>query len=873
MRRNIQLYINDSLVDLTEDNLILLNYKAEELTKPSVVANSYSQQMTLPKTKENNIIFGHFFRSDRVTGTESFNAMRKTPFKIMSDTGELLEHGYIKLDEVSEGYKITLYGGLGSFFYGLSYDEQGNKKTLASLDYGRGENEFDITINKETIKRAWYSLKQENNPESTYHKINFAPCYNGLPSNFDANKVIVDADKARTRTGNADIFPATIDGASPYLSKYAMMQFEESRNEWIIGDLRSYLQRPVVNVKAVLDAIANPVNNGGYSVNFHTMVNDNIWVTLKSLSSINVDRNERRELENPVSLGGLMMKDRTRASLDVFTDLPLGADNVAVSFMPRIDDTRTLYFTSQYGNTQQVHATALVCQLVGYGNNDVIVSASPVVYISNSVDRLGIAESVEHFKTYGSEIYNTFFTGAEVQTLETNFADGELSAPITLTLSGDNVRRVELKAYYYVFTILTGADDAYTGLSTDKKVLGRIQPTWSVNAETGSYAEVSQSAIRSGMQVNKAIILKTDYTPADFLLSVAKLYHWHFYAEDEKTIGVYPSQITDKESIVDLSRFIDLSTKPSVTPVFSSARWFSLSLPVYGATGKAYKDKYGIEFGAKRVNTGFEFNADTTELMDNVIFKGAVQVLENNPLYNDFRNGTGNWLNLFRQKYTLTYGTGDNARSADFMPQSATDLIPFNTAVPNADTFSKIQLCDRENKPESGEGVLLALQTSRNWMQQDREYCLTDDYNELFSNLNGGKPCWILDYEDAYLIRAFNVPNFRRYELNNWDTLKDTLDFTLTSEIYDPKITRVIEGVSIYGTYWERYLKDRYNVDTRVMKCKVDLSSFKVNTDLFKTFYWFDNSLWVLNRINNYSLTTLDSTECEFIKVNNKENY
>ena len=33
------------------------------------------------------------------------------------------------------------------------------------------------------------------------------------------------------------------------------------------------------------------------------------------------------------------------------------------------------------------------------------------------------------------------------------------------------------------------------------------------------------------------------------------------------------------------------------------------------------------------------------------------------------------------------------------------------------------------------------------------------------------------------------------------------------------------------------------------------------------------NSLWVLNRISNYSLTTYDPVECEFVQVHDKNNY
>jgi hypothetical protein len=57
------------------------------------------------------------------------------------------------------------------------------------------------------------------------------------------------------------------------------------------------------------------------------------------------------------------------------------------------------------------------------------------------------------------------------------------------------------------------------------------------------------------------------------------------------------------------------------------------------------------------------------------------------------------------------------------------------------------------------------------------------------------------------------------------------------------------------------------------MTCRVDFSGMQVGQDLLRKFYWYDNSLWVLNAIRNYSLTTYDPVECEFVQVQDKSNY
>ena len=83
---------------------------------------------------------------------------------------------------------------------------------------------------------------------------------------------------------------------------------------------------------------------------------------------------------------------------------------------------------------------------------------------------------------------------------------------------------------------------------------------------------------------------------------------------------------------------------------------------------------------------------------------------------------------------------------------------------------------------------------------------------------------------------------------------------------YDPEST-------LYETAWKSYISDRYDVNTKIMTCRVDFSGIQVSQELLRKFYWYDNSIWVLNAIRNYSLTTYDPVECEFVQVQDKSNY
>ena len=301
MRRKVSLYIADRLVDLDDQSFILFNYTMEDLSNPTIVRNSFSQQVTLKGTPNNNRIFGDIFRLDRETQYGDsytgafFDVTRKTPFAIYNEMSEIVESGYLKLDEVSRNgrmveYKVTLYGGLGSFFYGLSYKEDGTPMTLADMrfkmvngGFTRVAGHFGQVGGYSMLQDCWSYLADPDNYNPDDYDcwwaniINFAPCYNGLPDKFSADKALV------TSASYANMPPMTAKGGA----SSNLMVMANKHTEWEMKDLRWYLQRPVFRVKALLDAVCDIENNGGYSVildsAFFNEDNDlywNGWITL-----------------------------------------------------------------------------------------------------------------------------------------------------------------------------------------------------------------------------------------------------------------------------------------------------------------------------------------------------------------------------------------------------------------------------------------------------------------------------------------------------------------------------------------------------------------------------------------------------------------
>lgn len=262
------LYINGKKADCDQSSLALFTYRREDLDNPTVVRNSYSQQIRLAGTPANDDIFGHFARGNRITGATGFDAAARTPFVLYGNGGIVLESGYCKLDGIeragaSVAYLVTLYGGLGEILYKLSAADDGTPLTLADMDYYAGGSaySFGFTVSKDTVSGAWIALNPGGlTPDPWWTEVvNFAPCYNGKPTSFDAAHLIAPADGTRIVTSK-DGYTALNGYVNITLGCGEVCEHQ-------VGDFRCYLQRPVLKVEAVLDAIGRLCTSYGWTLN------------------------------------------------------------------------------------------------------------------------------------------------------------------------------------------------------------------------------------------------------------------------------------------------------------------------------------------------------------------------------------------------------------------------------------------------------------------------------------------------------------------------------------------------------------------------------------------------------------------------------
>ena len=862
MRNKIELWIGNKKADLDSQSFIMLNYTMEELSNPTIVKNSFSRQITLKGTPNNNLIFGDIFRNDRTVDTSGsgetgsmFDPTRKTSFRIFLASGELLEDGYLKLDKITTTrkgveYTCTLYGSLGSFLYGLSYDASGNKRTIADLDFGET---LDFTINNTAVAEAWGRIGHGTG-SAKWDIINFVPGYNGLPpSPFDANKCFVVPWRVGLKDRNDD-------------GTYKATQTIVTLNEKVTGDAardyRSYLQKPCIKMSALINAICDPTNNGGWTVNKDSMFFDNTnpywndaWMTLPSLYDLNIDETETSNTQQMVALNNIYPIVNGGGS---------GLYKVTVNANPYVDMMGLPAFNYKMWcrNAQGATMNLLVFKLTLYDSSQNEIQTA----------RYYITTDGLNFANLPTPDFTCDHIDGQGYFVDSN--GNRVTFPLYIEAQGAAYYKVEMDIQNYYGGSISGnpGDMSAYMWQTGESVFSN---TYRFSPEM-SYTDVdvigaSSSSVRSGASITKAMLLGGGHTPADYLLSYCKMFGIQLVChKGEKVIDLkmrrnFYSTATPK----DINARIDRGRPMEKKPFAFDARWYLFGNEAKGEFADYYKSRYNRPFGQYRVNTGYEFDAQEKEMTKDIVFGNVCSLMEASPYYCELVKDSKDIPPVFLAggKYLLYRGSETLALDLPYLADASRTWV--NTTYPMHDAWEKPQFHGEQNAHIDERDTLLFFNGMKDTSAM--RLSLTDDTQDMLF-LNGNNPCWMpnsCDSEPTWKINE--MPWFSRYVWSG-TTINMSFDWGDPSELQIPGAQIGVNG-NIFDGYWGKYIADRYDDDSAVVTCYVDLRGMQVGVDLFKSFYWFDNCVWALNRIINYSLTTSGPVQCEFVKVQATTNY
>lgn len=357
--------------------------------------------------------------------------------------------------------------------------------------------------------------------------------------------------------------------------------------------------------------------------------------------------------------------------------------------------------------------------------------------------------------------------------------------------------------------------------------------------------------------------------PADLLVSLAKTFGCVFVndcIEQTITMMTRDEYYNTGLPVIDLSQRVDASKAQSVTPFPFSKRWVAMRNTLKTAFAEEYKNKYGIDYGMQRLDTGYDFNSEEEDIFKDVPLSSVPQVLAASGNMFAMKNGSSAFFApTATGSVSFKYVNGQDVAEKTMLAPLTYTKTYYNATRNGSDIASRPEFADKDGKTING-AVLLFLE---GWTECPNVgtadvWHISDDAPGDYDVLNGGTPCW--DVRPTWGQALQRVPHFSR-----WRNGKN-LDFGTPKEVAAPD-TQVGGLATIYGMRWERYLQDRYSPDSRVLKCSVNLRGLGTTGDLLRRFFFYEGSIWSLNKISNHSLTTLDTTECEFIRVQDKTNY
>lgn len=923
--------------DLPQSPDILFNYTEDDLRNPTVVKNSYTKTITLGSTNANDRIFGSFFDTQFKVNAGGFNPTKKLPFQLFLN-GDLVHEGYARLDSIQDTkglykYTLTLFGGLGDFFYELTYDnDEGGKKSLADLHYISGStsaDEFDFTINMGAVRDAWKAMTltdtQATGSMKKWKYINFIPAYEGIPDDFDSDKALINFRDSALVSG---ITSGTGDATSAYTAfdGYALAELSREHTGNEMREFRSYLQRPCLNVRKTIEAICQPENNGGYEVDLdsHFFNEDNpywtdTWMTLPLLKSFETVPDEITGTTLSLSgatYGGINRPNRFywQENALVTGGTALSSDNmyaVQASFTLQWNKVKQAFanLTSTYPldfcmyvDDYCYQASCMIMQLVAYNSNGEIVSGGKAVNLTSSFGHGGIdyptPENMGFVLPWGKEYTNDIGTW-----------DGGYNRTYsnTISLSIENVpagATVKLVMRKYN---LIGPDAVNTTLNIC--LCGQRVDTTQYTNETQFYAwdldpiivtmtdysleAMNSDVVRSGSHFKKANILSTSYSPADFLLSYGKMFGLYFSKDRyEKKIYIRDRNtyyIDETENIHDL---IDRS-QMTVKPVFVGTKWLDFKTEAEESEDvEKYKELYGIEYGLQRANTGYDFNADIADLFKDSIFKGGIPALEKSECYSYFDDDKYKPWMLEGYTYDLYLsGNTSETTAVTYSEQTTIGVLKGfrGSILKYYDLYEGLQFHDGDNSPVDGSNVLvfyngnLKIEDAVEGFDYGLKYWITDDNSDMMV-LNDGKPCWLWtvtsknawNQDIAVLVSDNNtkgIPLYSRYKyFTDTNIIRKSLDFGTPKQLFNP-LTTIDSGVSsdIYTQFWKDFVRDLYSPDTRVVTTKVLLD--EISEEDMRKWWWFDNSIWRLNKVTEYNIAAYKPTTLEFVKVQDTDNY
>lgn len=348
-----------------------------------------------------------------------------------------------------------------------------------------------------------------------------------------------------------------------------------------------------------------------------------------------------------------------------------------------------------------------------------------------------------------------------------------------------------------------------------------------------------QNLIRSGAQYHLSDLWDHTKSPWNIILDYMKIFRMMIYVD--KTQVMEDGQIVNKQvvrfipstkyfrnpQIEDWSDKLDMTKDFTVKPVYWGSRNVLFNTESNESKiGKSYKERYGVEYGEKKIITDYKFDTNTTNLFDEPI-KTTIMTTDN------------------VLSWTSTYDLG-----AISYTRSSMEVFP--------------HFADEDNKLVNPFGSFAFCLGNAMWDNGGhlRAVCLSDD---TVNQVSEGKYYYSQSSDpDCYLLSN----GYPKVDIKKWRNV-----FTFGKPLQNYSLSDYTDTKDIYESFWQLYINERYNVQSKMVTCYLDIKPVDFLNFTFNKFIKIGNQLYFVNKIYDYDIMSSATTKCDLITVRDLSAY
>lgn len=897
---NIQLFLANQEVELSEAIRFPLNKTFSDLNNPTDIIVDYSKSINIPMTMKNNKIFANAYRLDRsiVGGGDKnlglyLDPSKRIPMRLMYN-GSLVLEGYAKYASAtyslsSKFYTINLYGQLGSIFQELM--------KVVSSESLLGDNDSKYLLKDPTFSSLAknYSFNKEFAQASFNHNENYvwtpdrgtstfgsmldvygvAPTYRGLYNDFDSKKIqtsdntIEDIskflnskwDKTLTDQGYDE------DERKTLIESYNSQELvgdgfpDYQMNQYASNKLKPYVY--INQLFRMFDSKCKELT--GYTMDYDRNwfnVNNPYWAKMVYMFDF-LDRNKTELSQTASMFAGAGTAEVVAPWEDESTTACGGSwKMIKMDTNIEIDSTAILApFDVTFGCTNKVSGKSVRSQKIQLLPETVFIIRGWIRAYNDSNKTSSTAISSFQYWTSGNG--------------GTNGMDPE-------NYTKDTFVPITSKSEIESEDHLT-ADARYT-VTIPSIPISRSMPYGGyVEFDIIYYNETGVDA------AGKCGIYLWDIDFAGYPPGI--------YAGISPAINLYQSTTSYFVRINPINRYVNWKNS---TPV-SIASLYKKDTPIFNILleyTKMFNLKWDIDYQNKKIGikTLYSYYKDTNILDWNDKVDRSKEFKIEPLIYNyknikmNYKDVDGNHYSDYRDEYGVNIGekiintgyefnTSDKELFKDISPSSCSSktFVPFlsfqewdfNLLTP---TQYPIPLIDCES--EDGKSSI----SINNWyLRGENSNIVTTIIDETPAMIINDTQCYISDLLWREVYEA-NMPVFTTAAKYNAVSFPDNTTTygcffnTPNVDYTSQQLFKDTLNSNIYEYCWKDWLNESLNIQNKKLTAYIRLTQSDYNDFNFNNLVHIDNQLFRVNKIMDYNIGSTDSTKCELVQVNNPNN-